>query len=79
MKADKIPLENDSSCLGTISDNSGFFTDVQLSYVNSVVEKELRTHLLHQVRLRDNIESDRNNFEKMYNELLIKYKQQEKL
>jgi len=58
------------------SDSSGFFTDKQLSYVNSVSEKDLRSHLLHQVRLRDNMECDRDSFEKMYNELLVKYKQQ---
>lgn len=67
---------NEPSCLGAVSDSSGLFTDSQLLYANSVGEKDLRRHLLHQVRLRDNLESDRDSFEKMYNELLIKYKQQ---
>ena len=31
----------------------GLFTDSQLSYVNGVSDKDLRGHLLHQVRLRD--------------------------
>lgn len=74
MKNDKN--ENKALSQTSVSDSSGLFTDSQLSYVNSVSEKDLRRHLLHQVRLRDNLESDRDSFEKMYNELLIKYKQQ---
>ena len=46
----------------------------QIDYVNSINEKDLRNNLLHQIRLRDLIEEDRNEFEKLYNELLLKYR-----
>lgn len=41
------------------------FTEEQIKYVNSVKDEDLRFHLLHQVRLRDNMESDRDAFEKL--------------
>jgi len=55
------------------SDSESLFTQEQFDYVMNVPEIYLRSHLLHQVRLRDNMEADRNEFEKMYNELLSKY------
>jgi len=42
----------------------GIFTKEQQDYVNSIDEKDLRSHLLHQVRLRDNLQSDRDYLEK---------------
>lgn len=42
----------------------GIFTKEQIDYVNGVKDEDLRSALLHQVRLRDNMESDRNAFEK---------------
>ena len=53
--------------------SESLFTQEQFDYVMNVPEIYLRSHLLHQVRLRDNMEADRNSFEKMYNELLSKY------
>lgn len=49
---------------------TGIFTKEQQDYVASVSDENLRSHLLHQVRLRDNMESDRNAFEKLYKEAL---------
>ena len=57
--------------IGGVSES--LFTQEQFDYVMNVPEIYLRSHLLHQVRLRDNMEADRNAFEKMYNELLSKY------
>tara|TARA_R110002096_G_scaffold127485_2_gene275355 strand:- start:476 stop:721 length:246 start_codon:yes stop_codon:yes gene_type:complete len=57
--------------IGGVSES--LFTQEQFDYVMNVPEIYLRSHLLHQVRLRDNMEADRNSFEKMYNELLSKY------
>lgn len=42
---------------------TGLFTKEQENYVASVRDEDLRAHLLHQVRVSDNMESDRNNFE----------------
>lgn len=42
----------------------GLFAQKQLDYVNNIPDNLLRSHLLHQVRLRDIMESDRNSFEK---------------
>ena len=62
---------NEALHIGSVSES--LFTQEQFDYVMNVPEIYLRSHLLHQVRLRDNMESDRNEFEKMYNELLSKY------
>tara|TARA_R110000782_G_scaffold51708_1_gene111338 strand:+ start:1738 stop:1971 length:234 start_codon:yes stop_codon:yes gene_type:complete len=64
-------VENEALHIGGVSES--LFTQEQFDYVMNVPEIYLRSHLLHQVRLRDNMESDRNAFEKMYNELLSKY------
>lgn len=56
------------------SDNGGLFTDSQLSYVNGANDKDLRAHLLHQVRLRDLLRDERDELEKSYDELLLKFK-----
>lgn len=53
--------------------SESLFTQKQFDYVMSVPDIYLRSHLLHQVRLRDNMEADRNKFEVMYNELCEKY------
>jgi hypothetical protein len=45
----------------------GLYTEKQINYVNSVKDGDLRSHLLHQVRLRDNMEQDRDAFEKESN------------
>jgi hypothetical protein len=42
----------------------GLYTEQQITYVNSVKDEQLRSHLLHQVRLRDNMEQDRDAFER---------------
>lgn len=55
-----------------VSDGNGIYTQEQKEYANSVPENQLRQHLIHQVRLRDNMESDRNSFETMYNNLCKK-------
>ena len=62
---------NEALHIGSVSES--LFTQEQFDYVMNVPEIYLRSHLLHQVRLRDNMEADRNEFEKMYNELLSKY------
>jgi len=63
--------ENKALHIGGVSES--LFTQEQFDYVMNVPEIYLRSHLLHQVMLRDNMEADRNGFEKMYNELLSKY------
>ena len=62
---------NEALHIGSVSES--LFTQEQFDYVMNVPEIYLRSHLLHQVRLRDNMEADRNEFEKMYNDLLSKY------
>ena len=62
---------NEALHIGSVSES--LFTQEQFDYVMNVPEIYLRSHLLHQVRLRDKMEADRNEFEKMYNELLSKY------
>ena len=62
---------NEALHIGSVSES--LFTQEQFDYVTNVPEIYLRSHLLHQVRLRDKMEADRNEFEKMYNELLSKY------
>jgi len=54
--------------------SKNLYTKEQRDYVDSIDDKDLRTHLLHQVRLRDNMEKDRNAFEKENNEILKKYR-----
>ena len=60
--------------LSAVSGHGGLFTDSQLSYVNGVSDKDLRGHLLHQVRLRDLLRDERNKLEKSYDELVLKFK-----
>lgn len=43
---------------------TGLYTQEQIDYVNSVSDENLRDHLLHVVRLRDNLSQDRDAFEK---------------
>jgi hypothetical protein len=45
----------------------GLFTEEQIKYVDSIKDEDLRSHLLHQVRLRDLMEQDRDAFEKESN------------
>lgn len=40
------------------------YTKEQRDYVNNIPDTELRHHLLHQIRLRDNLRADRDAFEK---------------
>jgi len=51
--------------------SESLFTQEHFNYVMDVPEIYLRSHLLHQVRLRENIEKDRDSFEKENNRLLI--------
>ena len=44
--------------------SEGLYTEVLINYVNSIPEEQLREHLLYQLRLRDNMEADRDSFEK---------------
>lgn len=46
------------------------FTKDQHDYVNRVKDEDLRYHLLYQVRLRDNMEKDRDAFERLLNSKL---------
>lgn len=57
--------------VGSDADQS-IYTKEQFEYVMSVPEIYLRSHLLHQVRLRDIASADRDAFEILYNNLLIK-------
>lgn len=70
----KENVSNEEKGNGVLADVSeSLFTKEQFDYVMSVPDIYLRSHLLHQVRLRDNMEADRNNFEMMYNDLCKKY------
>ena len=52
----------------------GMYTEQQINYVNSVKDEQLRSHLLHQVRLRDIMEQDRDAFERdIFNKNSIKH------
>lgn len=57
--------------VGDTSD--GLFTKEQQEYVNSIADADLRSHLLHQVRLMDTMSADRDSFEKQLNEERIKH------
>jgi len=46
------------------------FTKEQKEYVDGIKDEDLRFHLLHQIRLRDNLRKDRDAFEKENNRLL---------
>ena len=48
---------------------TGLYSEVQVNYVNGISDENLRDHLLYQLRLRDNMEADRNAFEKENTEL----------
>ena len=48
---------------------TGLYSEVQVNYVNGISDENLRDHLLYQLRLRDNMELDRNAFEKENTEL----------
>lgn len=69
-EAEKTNNKEGNGVLADVSES--LFTQEQFDYVMSVPDIYLRSHLLHQVRLRDNMEADRNNFEMMYNELCKK-------
>ena len=56
--------------------NHGLYTDNQILYVNDVSDKDLRGHLLHQVRLRDLLRDERDELEKAYDALVLKFKRQ---
>jgi hypothetical protein len=43
---------------------TGLYTQEQIDYVNNISDSELKDHLLHQIRLRDNLRADRDAFEK---------------
>lgn len=66
-------LESTEKALHIGGVSESLFTQEQFDYVMNVPEIYLRSHLLHQVKLRDDMEDDRNEYEKMYNELLSKY------
>ena len=50
--------------MSTGASAEGLYTQEQIDYVNSVSDENLRDHLLHVVRLRDNLSQDRDAFEK---------------
>lgn len=50
------------------------YTEKQIKYVNDIHDKDLRSHLLHQLRLKDIINNERNELEIAYNNLLTKFK-----
>lgn len=47
------------------------YTQQQIDYVSGVSDSQLRAHLLHQVRLRDNMERDRDAFEIQLREIRL--------
>ncbi len=57
-------------------EGGGLFTDKQMDYVNIVKDKDLRATLLHQIRLRDNLRDERDELEKSYDALVLKFKRQ---
>jgi len=63
-------LENTDKELHIGGVSESLFTQEQFDYIMEVPQIYLRSHLLYQVRLRDNIESDRDSFEKENNRLL---------
>lgn len=46
---------------------TGLYTKEQLNYVDNIKDDQLRDELIYQIRLRDNMEKDRNEFEKKAN------------
>ena len=48
----------------TADSTENIYTEKQKKYVAGVKDEHLRDHLLYQTRLRDNMEADRNAFEK---------------
>jgi len=63
---------NEALHIGSVSES--LFTQEQFDYVMNVPEIYLRSHLLHQVRLRDNMEAEeivRNAYEKAEDKRLI--------
>ena len=67
----EVLSENKSPLEGSTNEHGGY-TKEQFDYVMSVPDIYLRSHLLHQIRLRDNASADRDAFEFLYNNLLIK-------
>ena len=57
-------------------EGSDLFTDKQMEYVNSVKDNDLRATLLHIIRLRDIIRDERDESEKAYDNLVLKFKRQ---
>lgn len=72
-QAIEIALNNDA-VRGSGIVGVGLFNEEQYNYVKSVNDPDLRSHLLHQVRLRDNAIIDRISFEKQLNETKIKHR-----
>lgn len=48
-------------------------TKEQHDYVDSIPDNLLRSHLLHLVRLRDNVSRDRDSFERQHSELVDRF------
>ena len=48
---------------------SGLYSQEQIDYVNSLKDEDLRDHLLHQVRLRDNNSRSCDHYENQINTL----------
>ena len=55
---------------------NNLYTDEQIFYVNSVKDNDLRATLLHIIRLRDIIRDERDELEKAYDILVLKFKRQ---
>ena len=58
-------------------EGGGLFTDKQMDYVNSVKDNDLRPTLLHQIRLRDILRDERDELERAYDDLVLKFKRQQ--
>lgn len=55
-------------------DNSNLFTDEQKLYVNNIKDCDLRAILLHNIRLRDIVRAERDELEKAYDNLALKFR-----
>lgn len=61
------------------TNSNGLYSQDMIEYVNSIDPNMYREALLHQIRLRDIMERDRDAFEKMYNDACRKLASQSDL
>jgi hypothetical protein len=56
------------------ANSTSLYTEEQIKYVNDIIDEDLRSHLLHQLRLKDLITNERNELQTAYDNLVIKFK-----